>query len=759
MNKQNCNAFHINAFRLTFTQISSKAIRPFTRSQLLFLPLAASLLLFSGPVSADEAAVTFGGAKNYDPFHYLNEAGQPEGFDIALFDELAREWSWKTEYKLDDWSVTQQNLADGAVDVVPMFISEQRRERYLFSASFLTTYHLLFGQKGKESVNSLYELDNKTVAVEQSSFSWQELQRTAGDYQIIETDSEAQAIHLVDQALVDYALVTSQAGYKAIATSNLGNVVAMSPPLLSVQYAFAVNPQRPDLVSQINQGLQTLRENGTVDDLKEQWLAPPVAMDLRSALEKSLWIIIPLALILLYAGIQLWNRRHQSRIFTRMLDSEKQRRNIAENKAQKLAVYDELTGLPKTTFFLQYIDSSIIHAKEQSKLLAVCILKILDLDIINQVVGQTITDKLIKLEAEAFTSRHKGFIAHLGRGKFGFIFEEINDHADAMAQTKRLIAIAREPYDIESAQIEPHIACGLAFFPENGYNNQQLYRAAELAMTTARLDRQEIKIYDPAMEPDPRNLTLMTDLSRAIEASALHWVYQPKYSFADGRIIAAEMLVRWKHPHYGWLAPDIFIPLAEKTGQIKLLTKEVVRQAIKSIKHWKNEGDDWSLSINVSGNDLADSSIVDEMIKRIGRHGSMLTLEVTETAVMKDVNAIIKNIERLQQAGIKLALDDYGTGYSSLTYLKKLNFDEIKIDMSFIKTIMQSEKDQKIVRSSIQLGQELGASMTAEGVEDHDIARVLKDMNCNVLQGYGISKPLPLQDFMNFSRTYLLPEF
>lgn len=736
----------------------------FNHEKFCFLTLNILLLLtlvwsvMPGNASANEARVIFGGAHNYKPFHHMDEAGQARGFDVALFDELATQLGWEADYKLGNWTVIQDNLAEGTVDVVPMFISEERRERYLFSASFLTTYHLLFGRKGTDSQGSLYELDGKTVAVENGSFGWQELQRTGGDYQLITAGSEAQAVEFVAEGLVDYALVASQTGYKTIADEKLNNVVAISPPLLSVQYAYAVNPQRPELVKQINEGLLGLRQDGTVDALKEQWLITVSDVELVEVLQKALWIILPLMLVLVYATIQLWHKRHQSRIFTSLVDTEKERRRKAETNAEKLAVYDDLTGLPKTTFFLEYLESSLADAREEASSLAICVLKILDLEVINQAVGHSVTGKLIKLEADALAAEHSGFIAHLGQGRFGFIFENIADTANVEEQVRQLIYKASAPYDIESAQIEPSVACGISIFPDNGYNSQQLLRTAELAMTNARKERENIRLYEPAMEPDPRNLTLMTDLSKAIESNALSWVYQPKYAFHAKRIIGAEMLVRWQHPRYGWLPPDLFIPLAEKTGQIKFLTRAVIREATKTLEHWRSEGHDWSLSINVSGNDLADAVIVNEIIRHLDPYASMLTLEVTETAVMKDVNAIIKNTVRLEQAGIKLALDDYGTGYSSLTYLKQLNFDEIKIDMSFVKTMMQSEKDQKIARSSIRLGQELGASMTAEGVEDHDIARVLRDMNCDILQGYGISRPLALPEFMTFSRTYLLPQ-
>jgi len=722
---------------------------------LLVQAIVSIAIITGGTIRAEPPAVVFGGASEYRPFHFLDRSGQPDGFDVALFREIAREAGWSVAYRLGDWSATQQKLLEGEVDIVPMFISDERQEKYLFSTPVLKTSHYLFGREGSTPRDSLYDLGNEKVAAEEGGYGWHRLQQLQARVQIVSTRSEAEAIRLVGRGQADYALVNGDIGVYVIDAENLNNVAALSPPLLPVVYAFAVNPERPGLVTEINNALQNLRQEGVLDELSSEWLRP--AIDWREALQKSLWIIIPLILVVLYIGYQLWRHRYRFRRVVQLANSESARRQEAERQAERLAVYDELTGLPNTPFFLQYLTTALEHAREQRQTLAVAILTLLDMEVIQQVAGYRVTDGLVKLEAEAIVREHNGFIAYLGQGRYGFIFENIGDTDHALKKIRSLLDVAGREYELGDTPIEPHVACGMAVFPEHGYNTQDIYRAAELAMAMARQRRQPVLSYDPSMEPDPRNLTLMADLRKAIEANALSFVFQPKYLLSERRVIGAEMLVRWQHPRYGPLSPALFIPLAEKTGLIQSVTRCVIGEAIGIVRKWGAIGSDWKLSVNVSGNDLADSGMVDDIIDRLGVHASLLILEVTETAIMKDVESISQNIERLRSVGIGISLDDYGTGYSSLSYLKQLSFDEIKIDMSFIKNMLHSDKDQKITSASILLGYELGATMTAEGVEDMATAELLETLKCDGLQGYGIAKPGSQQEFIRFADSYIYP--
>lgn len=723
------------------------------RCSILFLFAAVSRMAV-----AQDKTIIFGGASEYRPHYFLDEQGQARGFDVALFSALADKAGWNTDYRLGDWGVIQQALEQGDVDVAPMFISETRRDRFLFSTPFLSMSHRLFGLRGRDSLSSLYELGDNRVAAEGAGYGWHELQRVLDSEQLVATDSEAEAVRKVERGEVDYALAASDIGYSAIENHKLEEVVALSPPLLPVNYAFAINRDHPELVGEINRHLESLRRDGVIDELQAIWLNSAGEAGWYEAWIKFRWLVLPLLMLLMVTVFLLWRWRYKLLKSLRLVESESQRRHAAEQRAEKMAIYDELTGLPKTTFFREYLENAVTHARHNNQSLTVAVLALMDMETIQQIAGYRVSDDLIRLEAEALSREHKGFMAALGQGRFGFIFDQDGELGQASAQLQNLIAIAAGSYEIQNTPIEPHVACGIATFPDHGYDAQQVYRAAELTMTIARHQRKPVLGYDPAFEPDSRNLTLMSDLNKALQANALSWVYQPKYCLTQSRVTGAEMLVRWQHPRYGWLSPGLFIPLAEKTGLIKSLTRCALQQAIQTVREWGANGFDWKISVNVSGNDLADPEIVAEIIDGLDGYASLLTLEVTETAIMQDVELIIRHVEKLQAAGLKISLDDYGTGYSSLTYLKQLNFDEIKIDMSFIRNIRHSDKDQKITSGSIQMGHELGASIIAEGVEDIETGIMLKNLHCDALQGFGIGKPMQLDEFVDFARIYVFEE-
>ncbi len=253
---------------------------------------------------------------------------------------------------------------------------------------------------------------------------------------------------------------------------------------------------------------------------------------------------------------------------------------------------------------------------------------------------------------------------------------------------------------------------------------------------------------------DSDSRQLLDELRKAIAERRLVWVYQPQYDVRSQRIVGAEMLVRWHHPQRGTISPDIFIQLAERAGIIKDITLQALNQALATLQDWRVADLRYRLSVNVSANDLADRGVVERISQALGTRGEFLTVEITETALMKDTQAILANIELLRAARVQISLDDYGTGYSSLESLKRFAFDEIKIDKTFIDGILQSERNLKLTQASISLGHDLGALVVAEGVEDEDTVALLVQKGCDVLQGYCICRPMPADEFVNFSEDF-----
>jgi EAL domain-containing protein (putative c-di-GMP-specific phosphodiesterase class I) len=248
----------------------------------------------------------------------------------------------------------------------------------------------------------------------------------------------------------------------------------------------------------------------------------------------------------------------------------------------------------------------------------------------------------------------------------------------------------------------------------------------------------------------PQRLTLMSELRHAIERGGLELFYQAKVSIQTGALYGAEALIRWNHPTYGFISPDEFIPMVERTRMIKELTLWVLKRAFQDCADWRKQGIEIIISVNLSAKDLHNPELPD-LIAGAAASAAIkpewIMLEITEGSVMNDPESVLEIIERLHRMGYQFSIDDFGTGYSSLAYLKKMPLTELKIDKSFVMDILNSENDANIVKATINLAHNLGLQVTAEGVESKEIMAKLKDYGCDVAQGYHLNKPLSVSDF------------
>jgi EAL domain-containing protein (putative c-di-GMP-specific phosphodiesterase class I) len=258
-------------------------------------------------------------------------------------------------------------------------------------------------------------------------------------------------------------------------------------------------------------------------------------------------------------------------------------------------------------------------------------------------------------------------------------------------------------------------------------------------------------VFDADAYGDPAaNLSLMSEMLRGIERGQLVVFHQPKYDIRKGAVSGVEALVRWRHPHRGLLSPDMFIPLAEETGHIRALTDCVLRQAIEHQAAMRLAGHELDMSVNISGRLLSDPEFAEAALAMTAGAEGEIRFEVTETAVIDDPERALRHIERFAQGGIGVSIDDYGSGLSSLAYLKQIKAEELKIDKAFVLGVADSRKDALLVRSTIDLAHSLGLKVTAEGVETHEAFSLLAGMGCDFAQGFLIERPMPLKDILTF---------
>ena len=325
-----------------------------------------------------------------------------------------------------------------------------------------------------------------------------------------------------------------------------------------------------------------------------------------------------------------------------------------------------------------------------------------------------------------------------------------------LGRANALLSHLRRPLDLPRTRINLDASIGLALFPDHGADAETLLRRADIALYDAKADHLGVAMYQPGRdEVHLRQLQLMTDLRQAIERRELHLQFQPKVDVASSRVVHVEALLRWTHATLGEVSPDEFIPLAEHSGFIHELTRHVLNEALRCNSEWRRQGVDLGLAVNLSAMDLMDADLPDFLQDCLRRHGvpaGKLILELTEGALMRDVDYAVRMLQRLREGGVRVAIDDFGTGYSSLAQLKRMPVDELKIDKSFIMQLVEGSDDAVIVRSTIELGHNMGLSVIAEGVENDGAMALLRSYHCDMVQGYLFSPPLHEADLLDWCR-------
>ncbi|MGV9010340.1 putative bifunctional diguanylate cyclase/phosphodiesterase [Brevundimonas sp.] len=340
----------------------------------------------------------------------------------------------------------------------------------------------------------------------------------------------------------------------------------------------------------------------------------------------------------------------------------------------------------------------------------------------------------------------------VGAGALGVVVRA-HTQSQALASARRLVEAAQTPIRIGRARVDIALTAGVAG-QVTGASEISLVDRAAIAVDQARAARQGVGAFDAAIYGDPGdNLSLISDLMTALGNGGVSLVYQPKYDFRSDAVTGVEALMRWTHPRRGFVSPDLFIGMAEETGHIRRLTEWAIRRAIEDQQAMAQAGHDLLVSVNISGRLLSDDSFADIALAEVARSGARLCFEITETAVMDNPDIALRIVERFAEAGIAVSLDDYGSGLSSLAYLKQIRADELKIDKAFILGLDETARDALLVKSTIDLAHSLGLKVTAEGVETPTALALLRGMGCDMAQGYYIARPMPMAGLLDFLQT------
>ncbi len=434
--------------------------------------------------------------------------------------------------------------------------------------------------------------------------------------------------------------------------------------------------------------------------------------------------------------------------FTTAVVQDISERKAYETQLRHQALHDELTDLPNRTLLTDRIWQALMASRRGKEPGALLFLDLDRFKEVNDSLGHGAGDLLLRTVSDRFQTvvRESDTVARFGGDVFAIVLSGV-DEAGAVGTAIRLLASLEEPIVIGDRSLYAEVSIGIVLFPEHGDEPDILLRRADVAMFTAKRARAGYACYqDDADVHSSDRLSLIGDLRHAIESDELLLHYQPKVNMKTGGATGVEALVRWNHPARGLIPPLEFVPLAEETGYIRQLTVWVLTEAARQAHSWRAAGFDASVAVNLSTWNLHDPDLVDR-VARVLQEGhfdpSMLQLEITESALMIDPIRARASLTALHQMGVRISIDDFGTGYSSLAYLRDLPVDEIKIDRSFVREMIEGQEQSLVlVRSIIELAHNLGLEAVAEGVETRFQLEALGEMGCDYAQGFGLARPL-----------------
>jgi diguanylate cyclase (GGDEF)-like protein len=425
------------------------------------------------------------------------------------------------------------------------------------------------------------------------------------------------------------------------------------------------------------------------------------------------------------------------------------------DELQRIATTDELTGLANRERFSEAIQERVARARDGGG--GQFGVMLMDLDRfkeINDTLGHHYGDVLLRDLGPRLveTVGPWGLVARLGGDEFGILLApEIEGIADVEREVGRLTGVVGQPFSVDELSLEVGASIGISRYPQDGEDSHALLRCADVAMYAAKEAQADFKVYAAEQNQHSlRRLSVLSDIRHALASDQIVVHYQPIVDLDDLSVRGAEGLVRWQHPELGLIPPGAFVQTVEQTGLIGPLTRRVLESSIAECAAWRKAGRELSVAVNLSVRNLLDRDLpmeIERLLDAYGLPAGALQLEITESMIMSDPDRAVATVTRLSKLGVRMSVDDFGTGYSSLANLRRLPIDELKIDRSFVSPMLRDESDLIIVRSTINLGHDLGLKIIAEGVEDGDTLQKLALLGCDLAQGYHLSRPLPAPDF------------
>jgi diguanylate cyclase (GGDEF)-like protein/PAS domain S-box-containing protein len=450
-------------------------------------------------------------------------------------------------------------------------------------------------------------------------------------------------------------------------------------------------------------------------------------------------------------GLGTYNGRNA--ILGTLLDISE--RKQAEEKVLHMAFHDPLTGLPNRLLFNDRAEQAMAMARREDEVLALLFIDLDRFKAINDTLGHDAGDRLLREVADRLKEcvRESDTVSRFGGDEFNLLLTQVRNESDTELIAHKILRALRRPVHIDGHELHGTVSIGIALFPRDGNDVQTLIKNADTALYRAKdLGRNNYQIFNTAMNAQAlERMELENSLHKVIERRELRVYYQAQASLHTGRIVGMEALLRWQHASGEMISPSTFIPLAEEIGLIFPIGEWMMRAACRQAQQWRKDGfEPMRLGINVSAQQFQDREFMDILSRILAESDfepKWLNVEITESVVIHDVRETIQKLRQLHAVGITIAIDDFGVGYSSLSYLKDFPIDQLKMDRSFVQNLPHSSNDAKIAGHIVDMAHSLGLTVIAEGVETPEQLQFLKEIGCDEVQGYLLSRPIPAEDF------------
>ncbi len=713
-------------------------------AHLLRLP---ALLFFAAPLSAIEqpTPIIYGADEAFRPYEWFSEDGRLEGFQIELIREIGEISGRRVTFVAGPWAKIKERLVDGSIDVVSMFDQPVRREYADFSNPHSVLASEIFIRVGSKPISSLLELNGKEVIQQAGALSTEHLRTQGSRFTSIQVKDQFEAMRLLSSGKHDCVITTQVGGRYALQKLKITNITTSGQPILASNVAFAVRKGNRELLQLLNDGLSKLKANGGYEVIYQKWFGEGSRIQVSEMRHMQRVLLIALvALVTFIIGALLW---------VKML-----RRAVAAKtfELQYLAEHDSLTGIYNRHYITTAIRDAIqeYHAQPAQRTFGILFIDLDRFKLVNDSLGHHIGDLVIKAVAFEILASvdHRCLVSRWGGDEFVVLVRSVPDSAALLKVAHKIAEKLKTPYTLSGKDMYIGASVGAVMVSLRYRTADQMLRDADNAMYRAKADkRTSVRVFEQQMhELAVRNLRLSTDFQKAISRGELINYYQPIYELKQGTLQGFEALVRWQHPELGLLAPGTFLPILEKTEAMRLLGECVMRGAVETAKKWHAvHGSAFYISINISDEQFAFGNLTEmigNLLEEFNLPPDCLRIEITETVMMADVFGGMSQLDEIKCLGVRILIDDFGTGFSSLSHLASIPAETIKIDRSFVHALARGTKNFEIVRTILSLSENLHLGAVAEGIETQAERDILLELGCAYGQGYLFAAPMASKD-------------